>query len=202
MRATRVDAQAAYESQMSIWSSVLGGANLVYHGAGWMEGGLTASFEKLVIDVEMLQMMAVTLAPSDVTAEEISEGVDAIAGVRTGGHFFGAPHTLGRYESAFYEPLVSDWQSHESWSSPARRRPTSARPPSGRRRSTATSSRRSVRTSVSASTTTSPFAGSSSETPTSDERRVLTLGELLEGGSRASIDCSRQPGAYGDCCSW
>ena len=110
-----VDAQAAYESQMSIWSSVLGGANLVYHGAGWMEGGLTASFEKLVIDVEMLQMMAMMLAPSDVTAEEIADGLDAIASVRTGGHFFGAPHTLSRYETAFYPPLVSDWQSYESW---------------------------------------------------------------------------------------
>ena len=69
-----VDAQAAYESQMSIWSSVLGGANLVYHGAGWMEGGLTASFEKLVIDVEMLQMMAMTLAPSDVTRRRSPKG--------------------------------------------------------------------------------------------------------------------------------
>ena len=43
---------------MSIWSAVLGGAHLVYHGAGWMEGGLTASFEKIVLDVEMLQMIA------------------------------------------------------------------------------------------------------------------------------------------------
>jgi trimethylamine--corrinoid protein Co-methyltransferase len=110
-----VDAQAAYESQMSLWSSVLGGANLVYHGAGWMEGGLTASFEKLVIDVEMLQMMATLIAPSDVTATEIAEGVEAIAGVQTGGHFFGAEHTLARYETAFYQPLVSDWQNYESW---------------------------------------------------------------------------------------
>ena len=110
-----VDAQAAYESEMSIWSSVLGGANLVYHGAGWMEGGLTASFEKLVIDVEMLQMMAMTLAPSDVTPEEIAEGLEAIANVQTGGHFFGSPHTLARYETAFYPPLVSDWQNYEAW---------------------------------------------------------------------------------------
>ena len=63
----------------------------------------------------MLQMMAMTLAPSDVTAEEIAEGLDAIASVQTGGHFFGAPHTLSRYETAFYPPLVSDWQSYESW---------------------------------------------------------------------------------------
>lgn len=110
-----VDAQAAYESEMSIWSALLGGANLVYHGAGWMEGGLTASFEKLVLDVEMLQMLAVTMAPADVGAEEIADGVAAIAAVPTGGHFFGSPHTLARYETAFYRPLVSDWQSYESW---------------------------------------------------------------------------------------
>ncbi len=110
-----VDAQAAYESQMSIWSAVLGGAHLLYHGAGWMEGGLTASFEKIVLDVEMLQMIAVTMAPSDVTEAEIDEGVAAIADVATGGHFFGSPHTLARFETAFYEPLLSNWQNYESW---------------------------------------------------------------------------------------
>jgi trimethylamine--corrinoid protein Co-methyltransferase len=110
-----VDAQAAYESQMSIWAAVLGGAHLLYHGAGWMEGGLTASFEKLVLDVEMLQMMAVTIAPAIVTGSEVAEGVAAIADVPTGGHFFGSPHTRARYETAFYEPLVSNRQNYESW---------------------------------------------------------------------------------------
>jgi trimethylamine--corrinoid protein Co-methyltransferase len=111
-----VDAQAAYESQMSLWSAVLGGAHLVYHGAGWMEGGLTASFEKLVLDVEMLQMLTVTIGPADTVDEhEIRDGVAAIADVPTGGHFFGSPHTLARYETAFYEPLVSNWQNYESW---------------------------------------------------------------------------------------
>jgi trimethylamine--corrinoid protein Co-methyltransferase len=100
---------------MSIWASVMGHANLVYHGAGWMEGGLTASFEKIVIDVEMLQMIAETIKPMDVNAEEIAAGLEAIAGVPTGGHFFGSPHTLARYETAFYKPLVSNWQNYESW---------------------------------------------------------------------------------------
>jgi len=110
-----LDAQAAYESEMSIWSSVLGGAHLVYHGAGWMEGGLTASFEKIVLDVEMLQMIALTIAPARVDETEVRQGLAAIADVPTGGHFFGSPHTLERYESAFYEPLVSDWQNYENW---------------------------------------------------------------------------------------
>ena len=110
-----VDAQAAYESEMSIWSSVMAHANLVYHGAGWMEGGLTASFEKIVLDVEMLQMMAETVKPVDVNPREIEEGLAAIAAVPTGGHFFGAQHTLARYETAFYQPLLSDWRNFESW---------------------------------------------------------------------------------------
>ncbi|MFZ5790818.1 MAG: trimethylamine methyltransferase family protein [Pseudomonadota bacterium] len=110
-----VDAQAAYESEMSIWSAVMGHANLVYHGAGWMEGGLTASFEKVILDVEMLQMMAETIKPIDVDPAEIVDGLKAIAAVPTGGHFFGAAHTLARYETAFYQPLLSNWQNYESW---------------------------------------------------------------------------------------
>lgn len=110
-----VDAQAAYESEMSIWSSVMGHANLVYHGAGWMEGGLTASFEKIVLDAEMLQMMAETIKPVDVDPKEIEDGLAAIAAVPTGGHFFGAEHTLARYETAFYRPLLSDWRNYETW---------------------------------------------------------------------------------------
>ena len=110
-----VDAQAAYESEMSIWAAVMGHANLVYHGAGWMEGGLTASFEKIVLDVEMLQMMAETIKPMDISAQELAAGLETIASVPTGGHFFGTPHTLARYETAFYQPLVSNWQNYENW---------------------------------------------------------------------------------------
>ena len=107
------DAQAIYETEMSLWGSVLGHTNLVYHAAGWLEGGLTASFEKLVLDVELLQHMAEFLRP--IATVETELGFDAIAGVPTGGHFFGEAHTLERYETAFYQPLVSDWQNYENW---------------------------------------------------------------------------------------
>ncbi len=108
-----VDAQAAYESEMSLWAAVMGHTNLVFHAGGWLEGGLTASFEKLIVDAEMLQMMAEYLQP--VTVNEDTLAVDAIAEVAPGGHFFGATHTLARYESAFYEPIVSDWRNFETW---------------------------------------------------------------------------------------
>ena len=107
------DAQGAYETQMSLWGAILGHGNLIYHAAGWQEGGLTASFEKLVLDVEMLQLMMEFLKPVVVNDAEL--GFEAISSVATGGHFFGEPHTLERYEHAFYQPLVSNWQNYESW---------------------------------------------------------------------------------------
>jgi trimethylamine--corrinoid protein Co-methyltransferase len=108
-----VDAQAAYESEMSIWGAVLGGASLLYQGAGWLEGGLTASFEKLILDAELLQQIARVLEPPKIDDAEL--GLDAIAEVGPGGHFFGTAHTLERYETAFYQPFLSDWRNFETW---------------------------------------------------------------------------------------
>jgi trimethylamine---corrinoid protein Co-methyltransferase len=107
------DAQGAYETEMSLWGAVLGHGNLIYHAAGWQEGGLTASFEKLILDVEMLQLMIEFLKPIVVNEQEL--GFEAIKGVPTGGHFFGEPHTMERYEHAFYRPLLSSWQNYENW---------------------------------------------------------------------------------------
>ncbi len=107
------DAQAAYESQMSLWGAVMGGAHLVNHAAGWLEGGLTASFEKLIIDAEMLQMMAEYLRPIELSEDELA--LDAIAEVEPGGHHFGTAHTLQRYETAFYAPLISSRENFENW---------------------------------------------------------------------------------------
>jgi trimethylamine--corrinoid protein Co-methyltransferase len=111
--ANAVDAQAAYESEMSLWGAILGHANLVKHGAGWMEGGLVASYEKMIVDAELLQMMSEFLQPIEVNEDTL--GFDAIAEVGPGGHFFGAAHTLARYETAFYAPMVSDWRNFETW---------------------------------------------------------------------------------------
>jgi trimethylamine--corrinoid protein Co-methyltransferase len=108
-----VDAQAAYESSMSIWGAVISGASILYQGAGWLEGGLTASFEKLILDVELLQQMAQVLQPLAVDDDAL--GIDAIAEVGPGGHFFGSAHTLARFETAFYQPMLSDWRNFETW---------------------------------------------------------------------------------------
>ncbi len=108
------DAQAVYETQMSCWSAMLGRANLLYHAAGWLEGGLVASFEKVVIDVEILQHMSSFFSTTPtINQEELA--LDSIGSVVPGGHFFGTKHTLERYETAFYNPILSDWQNNESW---------------------------------------------------------------------------------------
>ena len=108
-----VDAQAVWETQMALWGAVTGYGNLIYHAAGWLEGGLVASFEKLVVDCEMIQHMRYLLEPIRVSAEEI--GIEAMREVGPGGHFLGCAHTMARYREAFYEPFLSDWQNHENW---------------------------------------------------------------------------------------
>ena len=107
------DAQAAYETQMSLWSSITAHAGVIYQAAGWLEGGLVGSFEKLVLDAEMLQMMAAWMEPFEVSPEEI--GLSTIAEIGPGGHFLGTAHTMERYEDAFYRPLISDWSNFENW---------------------------------------------------------------------------------------
>ncbi|MBZ9856420.1 trimethylamine methyltransferase family protein [Mesorhizobium sp. CA13] len=108
-----VDLQAAYETEMATWGAVLGGANLIYHAAGWLEGGLTASYEKLILDVEILQNMMEFLRP--MPFEEDDLGFEAIKSVPTGGHFFGSEHTMARYKTAFYRPMLSNWQNYGAW---------------------------------------------------------------------------------------
>ena len=111
--ANTVDAQAAWESTFSLWGAVMGGGNFILHAAGWMEGGLTASFEKTIVDIDLLQMIEAFLEPLDVSEDAL--GLDAIREVGPGGHYFGAAHTQSRYQTAFYAPLLSDWRNFETW---------------------------------------------------------------------------------------
>ena len=108
-----VDAQSTYESAMSLWAAITGHANIIVHAAGWLEGGLTASFEKLIVDAEMLQMMSEYLRPIEVNDETIA--LDAIAEAGPGGHFFGVEHTMSRYETAFYQPFLTEQRNFETW---------------------------------------------------------------------------------------
>ena len=108
-----VDAQSALETQFSVWASVLAGATVCLHATGWMEGGLTHSYEKCMTDVEMLQMLAELCLPPE--ADDDALGYAAIADVPPGGHFFAAAHTMARYRTAFYEPMIADWSNFGTW---------------------------------------------------------------------------------------
>ncbi|RED18408.1 trimethylamine methyltransferase family protein [Pontivivens insulae] len=108
------DVQAANENQMGLWGCLLGGATVVIHAAGWLEGGLTVSYEKLITDVEVLNMVAELCAGNRAGADEIGFA-NALAHVAPQGHFFSAPQTMERYSTEFYEPVVHDYANFGTW---------------------------------------------------------------------------------------
>ena len=83
--ANAVDAQSAYESVFSLWGAIMGGGNFIIHAAGWMEGGLVASFEKFALDIDLLHMVSDFLQPMS------GDGCSR------------------------REPLISDRRSHRQW---------------------------------------------------------------------------------------
>jgi trimethylamine--corrinoid protein Co-methyltransferase len=107
------DAQAAHETEISAWGALLSGATIIIHAAGWIEGGLSVSYEKFITDMEMVQVMAELCAATP--ADEADIAFDALREVQPGGHFFGCAHTMERYSTAFYDPLVADWSNFGTW---------------------------------------------------------------------------------------
>jgi trimethylamine---corrinoid protein Co-methyltransferase len=107
------DMQAATETNMSLWGAMMANATLIVHAAGWLEGGLTFGYEKFINDIEAVQILAELCAQTDAGAAEI--GFEAIKDVQPGGHFFATRHTMDRYSTAFYEPLVADLTNHGAW---------------------------------------------------------------------------------------
>jgi trimethylamine--corrinoid protein Co-methyltransferase len=109
------DGQAMWETSNSLWAAVQSGTNMVYHAAGWLEGGLIASPEKFVMDCEVLQQIQRYFDKRIVETSVDDIAVDAIKEVGPDGHYFGCEHTQERYESAFYQPMISDWSNYEAW---------------------------------------------------------------------------------------
>ena len=108
-----MDAQAAYESNMTMQSVLLAGANYVFHAAGWLEGGLTASFAKFVLDAEQMEMYH--RLGSGVDLSDLEDALEAVREVGPGGHFLGTAHTLEKFETAFFAPKLLDNRSFEQW---------------------------------------------------------------------------------------
>ena len=89
------DAQAAYESLMTLLPTFLAGTNWVMHAAGWLEGGLVSCYEKFIVDIELLRMLRVEFTPLEI--DEASLAFGAHDEVGHGGHFLGAAHTMERF---------------------------------------------------------------------------------------------------------
>ena len=114
LRSSKVpDAQAAYESAQTLLPTLLAGVNFVLHSAGWLEGGLSTSFEKLVMDADQLGMMQVLSQGVDMS--EDSQAMDAIREVGHGAHFLGCAHTQDHFETAFFRSTIADNNSVEQW---------------------------------------------------------------------------------------
>jgi trimethylamine---corrinoid protein Co-methyltransferase len=107
------DAQAGYESLMTMLPTFLAGINWVMHTAGWLEGGLVASYEKYVLDVQVLEMLQHEFRPLEI--DEAALAFDAHDEVRHGGHFLGAAHTMERFRTCFYRPFLSSSDNYDRW---------------------------------------------------------------------------------------
>ncbi len=108
-----VDAQAGYESMMSLWPTFLAGTNFIMHSAGWLESALVSCYEKFIVDVEQLRMLHAVFKPLEINEETLA--FSAHQEVGQGGHFLGAVHTLERFRECFYRPLVSSTENFERW---------------------------------------------------------------------------------------
>ncbi|MBL8058412.1 MAG: trimethylamine methyltransferase family protein, partial [Anaerolineales bacterium] len=107
------DAQAVTETLWTTWPAVLAHTNFIMHSAGWLEGGLCASYEKFIIDLESVAMFYHFLGGFAITPETLA--LDMIAEVGPGGHHFGTAHTQARFSTEFYQPFLADRQNYESW---------------------------------------------------------------------------------------
>ncbi len=107
------DAQAGYEALMTLLPTFLAGANWVMHSAGWLEGGLVAGYEKFVVDTELVQMLQHEFTPLEIDEDSMAFGAHEEVG--HGGHFLGAMHTMERFRTCFYRPMLSSSENYERW---------------------------------------------------------------------------------------
>ncbi len=107
------DAQAGYESANSLNMALLAGVNFMLHAAGWLEGGLVASYEKFVLDDDQLGVIHRLARGIDMS--ENAQAMGAIAEVGPGGHYLGCEHTQSNFKEAFWRSEVLDYKPFETW---------------------------------------------------------------------------------------
>jgi len=111
---TTNDVQAANENQFGLWGCLMAGATVIIHSAGWLEGGLSVSYEKLITDAEVLNMIAELCAGAQAGTDEIGFE-NAMKEVAPSGHFFATSQTMARYSTEFYQPIVHDYANFGTW---------------------------------------------------------------------------------------
>jgi len=109
------DAQAAFESTLTLQASFYAGVNYISHCAGWLEGGLTTGYEKMIIDADICSILQGFNKPLDLSEE--GQAMDAVREVGPGSHYLGAAHTMRNFETAFWKPTVADNNTYEQWAS-------------------------------------------------------------------------------------
>ncbi len=116
---TNEDMQAAGETHMGLWACILANATVSIHAAGWLEGGLTFGYEKFINDMEAVHTIAEMCVPPE--ADDGAMAWEALEAVPPGGHFFGNDHTMARYDTAFYAPVVADLSNFGTWEAEGRK---------------------------------------------------------------------------------
>ncbi|HEV7255208.1 MAG TPA: trimethylamine methyltransferase family protein [Mesorhizobium sp.] len=107
------DAQAMNEGTMSMLAAVHCGANFILHSAGFLDGLLSMSYEKFVMDADFCGALHSYL--DGITVDDNSLALDAFREVGPGSHFFGSAHTMRNYETAFWDSSVADNEPWEKW---------------------------------------------------------------------------------------
>ena len=107
------DGQAMQQSMMSMMSAVQGGANYVLHSAGFLDGLLSMSYEKLVMDTDMCGALHAYLDGMAVNEDTLA--FEALAELGPGQHLFSTQHTLRHYETAYWDSALDDNQPWETW---------------------------------------------------------------------------------------
>ena len=111
--ANMADAQAAYETMWTMWPAVMAHTNMVNHAIGWLENGLTVSYEKFIMDAESLAMFHHYLEGFEINDDTLA--LDMIKEIGSGGHHFGTSHTQARYNSEFFQPFMKERMNFETW---------------------------------------------------------------------------------------
>jgi trimethylamine---corrinoid protein Co-methyltransferase len=111
--AKTLDAQAGYESASTLMAVLLSGANYMWHAAGWNEAGMHCSVAKFIVDAEQCAM-GYRMAEG-IRWDDFDEALCAVPEIGPGGHYLGHPHTLEKFQDAFFMPKMFDNNSIEQW---------------------------------------------------------------------------------------